>query len=116
MWVVCLMEYQNMSVCINKNKSIGKVLFIVEGGRTEPYILHRIFITIFDYQVETKLRGKPYHKYNSKENATSQVFVVNAEESNIVNIKKDNQFLNNEDLMLFYLKIVPLYVKPICTT
>ena len=84
-----------MSICINKNKSIGKVLFIVEGGRTEPYILHRIFTTIFDYQVETILRGKPYHKYNSKENATSQVFVVNAEESNIINIKKDNQFLNN---------------------
>lgn len=89
------MEYQNMSICINKNKSIGKVLFIVEGGKTEPYILHRIFTTIFDYQVETILRGKPYHKYNSKENDTSQVFVVNAEESNIIKIKKDNQYLNN---------------------
>lgn len=30
-----------MSVHLNKNKSIGKVLFIVEGGRTEPYILRK---------------------------------------------------------------------------
>lgn len=84
-----------MSVRLNKNKSIGKVLFIVEGGRTEPYILRRIFTTVFDYQLETILREKGYHKYNSKENATSQVFVINAEESNIKNIEKDNQFLNN---------------------
>ena len=84
-----------MSVHLNKNKSIGKVLFIVEGGRTEPYILRKIFTTIFDYQLETILRDKGYHKYNSKKNATSQVFVINAEESNIKNIEKDNQFLNN---------------------
>ena len=84
-----------MSIRLNKNKSIGKVLFIVEGGRTEPYILKKIFTKIFDYQLETILREKGYDKYNSKENATSQVFVVNAEESNIKNIEKDNQFLNN---------------------
>ncbi len=83
-----------MSVRLNKTKSIGKVLFIVEGGWTEPYILRKIFTTIFDYQFETILRAKGYSKYNSKENATSQVFVINAEESNIRHIKKDNQFLN----------------------
>lgn len=84
-----------MNIHVNKEKSIGKVLFIVEGSWTEPYILRRIFTTIFDYQLETKLRGKKYQKYNSKENSTSQVFVVNAEESNIINIKRDNQYLNN---------------------
>ena len=89
------MEYQNMNIQLNKDKSIGKVLYIVEGGRTEPYILHRIFTKIFDYQVETILRDKGYHKYNSQENKTSQVFVINAEESNIKNISKDNEYLNN---------------------
>jgi hypothetical protein len=72
-----------MDICLNKNKSIGKVLFIVEGGRTEPYILRKIFTTIFDYQMEMIIRDKKYTKYNSKENPTSQVFVINAEESNI---------------------------------
>lgn len=89
------MEYPNMNIILNKGKSIGKVLYIVEGGKTEPYILHKIFTKVFDYQVETILREKGYHKYNSKENLTSQVFVINAEESNIKNIDKDNEFLNN---------------------
>lgn len=84
-----------MNVRINKDKSIGKVLFIVEGGWTEPYILRKLFTVIFDYQLETILRDKGYKKYNSKENPTSQVFVINAEESNIKNIDKDNEFLNN---------------------
>lgn len=82
----------NMNIQLNKEKSIGKVLYIVEGGKTEPYLLHRIFCNIMDYQLETILRDKGYRKYNSKENATSQVFVINAEESNIRNIDKDNKF------------------------
>ena len=89
------MGCQNMSIQLNKEKSIGKVLYIVEGGWTEAYILRRIFTTIFDYQFENLLRTKGYHKYNSKDKATSQVFVINAEESNIKNISKDNEFLNN---------------------
>lgn len=84
-----------MNIQFNKEKSIGKVLFIVEGGRTEPFLLHRIFCKILDYQMETLLRDKGYHKYNSKKNPTSQVFVINAEESNIKYIAKDNEFLNN---------------------
>ncbi len=84
-----------MNIRLNKEKSIGKVLFIVEGGRTEPFLLHRIFCKILDYQMETILRDKGYHKYNSKKNLTSQVFVINAEESNIKYIAKNNEFLNN---------------------
>jgi len=37
-----------MSIRLNKEKSIGKVLFIVEGGRTEPFLLHRIFCKILN--------------------------------------------------------------------
>lgn len=39
------------------------------------------------------VRGKGYHKYNSKENIMSQVFVINTEESNIKTIDKDNDLL-----------------------
>ena len=84
-----------MSIRLNKEKSIGKVLFIVEGGKTEPYLLHRIFCNILDYQLETIPRDKGYRKYNSKENVTSQVFVINAEESNIKFIDRNNEFLNH---------------------
>lgn len=56
-----------MNIQLNKEKSIGKVLYIVEGGKTEPNILYFLFVKIFDYQFETILREKGYHKYNSKE-------------------------------------------------
>lgn len=88
------MEYRDMNIQLNKGKSIGKVLYIVEGGKTEPYLLHRIFCNLLDYQLETILRDKGYRKYNSKENATSQVFVINAEESNLQFMDKDNKFLD----------------------
>jgi len=84
-----------MKVQINKNKSIGKVLYIIEGSTTEPYLLHKLFTDIFDYQVEMNVRGKGYRKYNSKVNPYSQVFVLTAENSNIKYIAKDNEFLNN---------------------
>ena len=84
-----------MAIRINKEKSIGKVLFIVEGSKTEPYLLWRIFAKVFDYQVETILRSHPYQKFNSKVNPTSQIFVINTETSNIKTIAKDNDFLNN---------------------
>ena len=41
-----------MNIGLNKNKSIGKVLFIVEGAKTEPYLLGKIFTEVFDYQME----------------------------------------------------------------
>lgn len=90
-----------MNVRINKEKSIGKVLYIVEGNKTEALILYYIFCKIYDYQFESILRGKGYHKYNSKENIMSQVFVINTEESNIKTIDKDNDFLNNLYITLF---------------
>lgn len=95
------MEFHNMNIKLNKKKSIGKVLYIVEGNKTEALILYYIFCKILDYQFESILRGKGYHKYNSKEITTSQVFVINTEESNIKTIDKDNEFLNNLYITLF---------------
>lgn len=83
-----------MNIKINKDKSIGKVLYIVEGNKTEPYILRKIFTKIFNYQYETLLREKKYKKYNSKVNPFSQVFVINTEESNIKFIDDENKFLD----------------------
>ncbi len=89
------MGFRDMTVNLNKDKSIGKVLYIVEGSKTEKYLLWKIFADVFDYQVETITRDHPYQIFNKKENPYSKVFVVNAAESNIKNIEKDNEFLNN---------------------
>lgn len=72
------------------NKRIGKVLFIVEGIKTEINILRNIFTQIFDYQYEKRDRLDRYVPYNKQENSTSSVFVVNTEESNIKDIKDAN--------------------------
>lgn len=84
-----------MNISLNKDKSIGKVLYIVEGEKTEKFLLWKIFAKVFDYQVETILRSKPYQIFNKKENPNSKVFVINVAESNIKNIQKNDEFLNN---------------------
>ncbi len=84
-----------MNISINKDKSIGKVLYIVEGDKTEPFILTRIFSHIFDYNIQVIKRNGRYYKYASSSNPNSRVFVINSEESNISYIKKDNEYLNN---------------------
>ena len=96
------MACPNTAVSINKDKKIGKVLFIVEGERTEPYILCRIFEKIFDYSYTRISReGKiTYDVVSSKRHDLSQVFVVNAEESNISYIADGNEYLDNLFRML----------------
>lgn len=84
-----------MKINLNKDKSIGKVLYIVEGPKTEKFLLRKIFTDIFDYQFEAKTRSHPYQIFNKKDNPYSKVFVINAAQSNIKNIKKDDEFLNN---------------------
>lgn len=82
---------------MNKNKRIGEVLFIVEGEKTEPYILYRIFEKIFDYNYTRIYRNgrKPYDKLSSSHDKNSRVFVINAEESNISDIADKNQYLDS---------------------
>ncbi|MCT4632515.1 MAG: hypothetical protein N4A76_07230 [Firmicutes bacterium] len=77
---------------INKEKNIGKVLFIVEGSKTEFYLLRKIFTNILDYNFEEYNRNSNYKQYTSKTNRHSQVFVINIEESNIKFINKDNDY------------------------
>ena len=89
------MGCQDMKINLNKNKNIGKVLFIVEGESTEFYILSKIFNKIFDYQYETIKRKKPYEVYNSKIDPLSRAFVINTENSSIKSIQKNKDFLDN---------------------
>lgn len=47
-----------MNIRLNKEKSIGKVLYIVEGGKTEPY---RIPLT-GDKQIHEEHRKRQFRK------------------------------------------------------
>lgn len=86
---------------INPNKNIGRVLIIVEGSKTEFYIIHKVFTEILGYQLETIRRSdKPegklkYKKYNETEGIESSVFVVNPKESAVSHIIDGNEYLDN---------------------
>ena len=59
---------------INDKKSIGRVLFIVEGSKTEFAILRKIFCDILKYEYIEKRRNRP-DTFKSRNNSTSKVAV-----------------------------------------
>lgn len=85
-----------MNMKLNKDKSIGRVLFIVEGSRTEFSLLKKIFCELLGYEYISKKRNKPdFFIREGKGNSTSRVAVINTEESNISDICDENCYLDN---------------------
>lgn len=78
---------------INKNKSIGRVLFIVEGGRTEFSLFRRIFCNVLGYEYVEKRRDNASF-FKNKNKSTSKIAVINTEESNISDICDKNAYLD----------------------
>jgi hypothetical protein len=79
---------------INKEKSIGRVLFIVEGGRTEFSLLRRIFCNVLGYEYIEKRRGKAKF-FKSKNISTSKVAVINTQQSHITYVLDKNDYLDD---------------------
>lgn len=79
---------------LNKDKHIGRVLFIVEGSQTEFSILRRIFCNLLGYSYIEKRRNKPTY-FTSTKDRFSQVAVVNTRESNIRDISENETYLDD---------------------
>lgn len=79
---------------INKDKSIGRVLFIVEGGKTEFTLLRRIFCNVLGYEYIEKRRDKA-NFFRSRNISTSKIAVINTEASNISDICDENCYLDS---------------------
>lgn len=80
------------NICLNKDKSIGKVVFIVEGDKKEHSLLNHIFVNILDYSLVDVRRNKyPVSKYISESNSSSRVFVISSENSNILSAGLDGK-------------------------
>ena len=79
---------------LNKNKHIGRVLFIVEGSQMEFSILRRIFCNLLGYSYIEKRRNKPTY-FCSSQDYFSQVAVVNTRESNIRDISENETYLDD---------------------
>ena len=78
---------------LNKDKRIGRVLFIVEGSRTEFTLLYRIFCDLLGYRYLEKRRNRPNY-FLSQNDSFSRVAVINTQESNIRYISDDEQYLD----------------------
>ena len=79
---------------INKDKHIGRVLFIVEGSKTEFAILYRIFCKLLGYSYIEKRRNCPTY-FVSNHDRFSQVAVINTRESNIKDISENETYLDD---------------------
>lgn len=79
---------------LNKDKRIGRVLFIVEGSQNEFSFLRQIFCNILGYSYIEKRRNKPTY-FISANDSFSQVAVINTQESNIRDISENDTYLDN---------------------
>ena len=72
---------------LNKKKSIGNVIFVVEGNNTEVDLIEHIFNGLLNYSVIEKRRNKKkFREYQSPINQNSKVAVINSSESTINHI------------------------------
>lgn len=78
---------------INKDKHIGRVLFIVEGSGFEFNLMRQIFCTVLNYEYIEKRRNRP-NTFKSKNDSHSTVAVINTKESNIKDITDNNEYLD----------------------
>lgn len=78
---------------LNKNRHIGRVLFIVEGSRTEFSILRQIFCNLLGYSYIEKRRNRPTYFANTNDRF-SKVGVINTYESNIRDISENEAYLD----------------------
>lgn len=79
---------------INKDKHIGRVLFIVEGSRYEFVLLKRIFCNILGFSYIEKRRNKADY-YVRENDPHSKIAVINTQESNIKDITDNETYLEN---------------------
>lgn len=112
------MECQNTikHLKINKNKTIGEVVIVVEGESEEFKLLKHIFTEIFDYNYTSIRRNKVMKDvFVSKTNKNSSVIIANTSNSNIKTIMEDNDYKDKLYLLLKTdynksLKNIPIYI------
>lgn len=89
------MECQNIvkNLKINKDKSIGEIVVVVEGESEEFKMTKYIFTEILDYNYVSIKRGKVIkNEFRSKTNPNSTVIVANTDNSSIKSIMEDEDY------------------------
>ena len=110
----CLNTTKNLK--INKNKSIGEVVVVVEGESEEFKLLKHIFTNVLSYNYIPLKRNKVMSdKFISKTNPNSTIIVANTSNSNIKSIMEDSDYQDRLYNLLKFdfkrsLKNVPIYI------
>ena len=80
---------------INKNKSIGSVIYIVEGKVTEQNLIKKIFNQLLDYELYQINGQEKLLRLKSKTNKFSKVAVITSKKPQISTLIKQEDFFDN---------------------
>lgn len=80
---------------LNKNKNIGSVIYIVEGEKTEQYIIKKIFNEILDYDLIKVNSSDGIRRYRSNSNKYSRITVITSKYPQIISLEKYEEFFDN---------------------
>lgn len=86
------MDYQTLiksKITLNHKKRIGRVIYIVEGNKTEIFLLKRVFHEILGYDFISENRDGLELKFTKKTDINSIIYVLNSKNSNISSIYND---------------------------
>jgi len=79
---------------LNKNKNIGSVIYIVEGAKTEQYIIKRIFNELLGYDLIQVSTNSNIKRFRSKSNKYSRITVITSKHPQIVSLEKYEDYFD----------------------
>ncbi len=85
----------NSNFILNKNKRIGRVIYVVEGNKAEIKLLKKVFSEILGYSFISENRKGDQMKFINKKDEYSVIYVFNSVNSNISSIG-DGDIIVNE--------------------
>ncbi len=89
------LERNMEKIVINKRKSIGEVVFILEGKKDEFRLFRNIFNEIFSFTtVVCKSQKTDLSKYHLPDNRNSTIFLINANNS-AIKFVDENEYIKN---------------------
>lgn len=80
---------------LNKNKNIGSVIYIVEGEKTEQYIIKRIFNELLEYELIQVNNTNGIKRFRSKTNKYSRITIITSKHPQIVSLEKYDDYFDN---------------------
>ena len=85
-----------MKAVIDRNKSIGKVLYVLEGEHPEFNLLIEIFSSVLEYeQIDMEEKIEKCVQFRHKENRYSNVFVVKSNRTDIKGVDLNDEYFDN---------------------